>query len=583
MKTAWNLKLFYKSTKDPQIEKDVVQFERAFKTFAKKYKDNDSYMKSETALLKVLEDADKLQKLAVSKPLYYFYYISALDSSNQEAEAMINKLSDRMTKAENLALFFEVNLGKVLPINQKKFLKSPKLKKYHYFLEKVFESGKYVLSAPEERILSLKSLPSRSLWIAGLEKSLNKKTVKFKGKEIPLPEATGLIATLKTKERRELHNNLFEVFKSVSDFAESEINAVYINKKINDELRGEKMPYSATIRSYENTEKSVLDLVSTVTENFKISHRFYNLKKKILGLDTLLYADRAVPIGNVKKKFDFKSSHDLLREIFYNANTEYGKILDRFIKDGHIDVYPKKGKGGGAFCSSSPGTPTLVFLNHIDNHNSFSTFAHEMGHAVHAERSKSQPLLHQGHTTSVAETASTFFETLAFSTVFETLSDSDKVIALHNKIAGDISTIFRQIACFNFELDLHNQIREVGSISKEDIAKLMNKHMGAYLGPAFKLTELDGYFFVNWSHIRNFFYVYSYSYGQLISKALYSEYEKDNRFIEKIDEFLSAGDSKSPERIFGDIGIKTNQALFKTGLESVEKDIDELEKLTRKK
>jgi oligoendopeptidase F len=125
-------------------------------------------------------------------------------------------------------------------------------------------------------------------------------------------------------------------------------------------------------------------------------------------------------------------------------------------------------------------------------------------------------------------------------------------------------------------------IRTKGAASKEEMAKLMNKHMQAYLGPAVKLEENDGYFFVQWSHIRNFFYVYSYAFGQIISKALYAEYKKDASFIKKIEQFLSAGGSMSPYDIFKSIGIDTSKPeFFEAGLKQVEADIKRLEKLVK--
>jgi oligoendopeptidase F len=108
--------------------------------------------------------------------------------------------------------------------------------------------------------------------------------------------------------------------------------------------------------------------------------------------------------------------------------------------------------------------------------------------------------------------------------------------------------------------------------------------MKAYLGPAFELELEDGYFFVNWSHIRRFFYVYSYAYGELVSSALYAQYKKDKTFITKIEQFLSAGSSKSPYQIFKDIGIDTTQPdFFLNGLKEIEKEIKTLKRLVEKK
>jgi oligoendopeptidase F len=214
--------------------------------------------------------------------------------------------------------------------------------------------------------------------------------------------------------------------------------------------------------------------------------------------------------------------------------------------------------------------------------DSLKTFAHEMGHAIHAELSKSQPPLYENHTISVAEVASTFFEHIAFEEVFPRLNKKEQIIALHDRINDAIATIFRQVAVFNYELEMHTLIREKGALSKEEMANLHNKHMKAYLGPQFGLKELDGYFFVSWPHLRYFFYVYSYAYGELISMALYKKYKDDKNYIHEIKKFLSAGGSKSPEDIFKDIGIDTSKpAFFAQGLKNLEEDITKLEKLLK--
>jgi oligoendopeptidase F len=192
--------------------------------------------------------------------------------------------------------------------------------------------------------------------------------------------------------------------------------------------------------------------------------------------------------------------------------------------------------------------------------------------------------MYQDYSTSVAETASTFFEAITFEKILAGLSDEEKITALHDKINDDVSTIFRQIAFFNFELELHTTVRAKGFVAKEEIAKMLNRHMENYLGPAFKLKDLDGYFFVQVSHFRRFFYVYSYAFGQLISKALFERYKKDPTYFAKIEQFLRAGGSDTPENIFKKIGINLKDpAFYELGLKSIEADIARLEKLVAEK
>jgi oligoendopeptidase F len=582
IKTKWDLNLFYKSANDPQIKKDVEKAKIASVNFEKKYAKKDDYLKNEDKLLKTLQDYEKLELTDGTKPILYFHYRKDIDGKDLEAEASLNKLVNELTEYENKTLFFGLRLGKIEKKLQDRFLKSKKLAKYHYLLKKTFETSKYNLTEPEEKIMNLKNLPSYNLWVSGVKKSISKKTIKFKGKTMSIGEAQYQVANFNTKNRRVLNKMIAEKLDIVSDFAESELNAVVLNKKISDELRGFKNPYSATILGYENNEKSIINLVNTVTDNFKISNRFYILKKKLLKLKTLEYSDRSAKIGKTNKKISFTDAYKILHPIFKDVDPEYASILDKMLSNGQIDVYPRLGKTGGAYCSSSTNMPTVVLLNQTDDFKSLMTFAHEMGHAIHSELSKSQPVFYEEYVIPVAETASTFFEQLVFTKIFETLNNKDKIVALHDKIQGDIETIFRQIAAFNFETELHNSIRAKGSLSSDEIGELHNKHMKTYLGPVFKMQKIDGLAFVTWSHFRRFFYVYAYSYGQIISRALNVEYKKDKNFGKKIKQFLSAGGSKSPDDIFKDIGINTTKPnFFKNALFSIEEDIKKLEELTK--
>jgi oligoendopeptidase F len=411
---------------------------------------------------------------------------------------------------------------------------------------------------------------------------LGQKTVKFQGKIMPLPEAGGKIADLPTEERRKLHSLVMEKFGELDGVAESEINAIVTDKKINDELRGFEKPYDATILGYQNDRKSVIALVESVTKYFSLSHRFFTLKAKLLGLTNLESADRAAGIGKDVKEIKFDEAVKTLRGVFGSLDKEFLMIFDRFLEQGQIDVYPKVGKTGGAYCSGNMNAPTFVLLNYTNTFDQVMTLAHEMGHAIHTELSKSQPAIYRDYTISTAEVASTLFESFVFDVVFEKLSDEEKVVALHKRINDDIGTIFRQIACFNFENELHMTIREKGGMSKDDIKGLLNKHMSAYMGPAVKVKDEDGNFFVGWHHIRRFFYVYSYAFGQLISKALYAKYKEDKKYLVKIKQFLNAGGSDSPENIFKSIGIDvTKPDFWEKGLQTIEKDIEKLENLTK--
>ncbi len=583
IKTEWDLGLLYKSPNDLQIDKDIDAAEKAYTAFAKKYSKNSKYLNSDVELSKALKDYEYLSALPASKAAFYLHLAGDINSFDEKIKSKANLVSQRLQKIGNLVLFFDINLAKVPAKQQKVFLGSKKLEKYKYFLKKIFENSKYLLTEPEEKILSLKSLTSSGMWTKAVGNIKSKKTVEHKGKQISLPEAESTIKELPSqKERFDLQNKVMEVYHSIAEIAESELNAIVTDKKINDELRGFKEAYDSTIKSYDNDRSTVLNLVQTVSENFKISHKFYKLKAKMLKVNKINYSDRAVPVGKTYSKYTYETSYKVLYELFTKIDPKFGEILKTFVENGQIDAHPKVGKRGGAYCSPHYNAPTFVMLNHTDTMYSLSTFAHEMGHAIHTEFTKTQPVFYSDYSMSTAEVASTLFEYFLFYDLFERMSDEEKIIALHDKIQDDIATIFRQVACFNYELEMHNTIRKTGNMSKEDLASTMNKHMKSYMGDV-NFGDKDGYFFVGWPHLRFFFYVYSYAFGQLTSKVLYQKYKEDKNYIEKIKQFLSTGSSMSPEDTFKAIGLDLkNPEFWKNGMKEIENDIKTLEKLINK-
>jgi len=585
LKTKWDLGLLYPGGhKDPAIEQDMVAIEAAYEGFAKKYRDDKDFTKTEDSLLAAMKDYENLIiSLNAGKPMNYFGLAQALDSQDVYAEAQIAKLSDRLTKAGNKIIFFDLALGKIKPELQEVFLRSEKLKPYRYHFYRIFLTAKYNLTEPEEKIISLKGQPT-SMWVSGVHKLVAKQMFPWKGKQIPLSEAMGLIADLPTGDRRKLTNMINVRMSEISDFAESELNAIVTDKKIDDELRGLKNPYDTRFLSDEVDEKMILTLIDVVRKNYHISHRFMKLKAKMLKLPYLEYADMGASVGKASAKIPFEGAVRIVGDAFQKMDPQFSDILSSFLTKGQIDAFPKKGKTSGAFCWPQQPLPTYVLLNHMPKMDSAMTLAHEMGHSIHTELSGEQSVFYKGYSTATAEVASNFFENVVFDNVFETLSPKDKIIAIHDRILDSVGSIFRQVACFLFELDMHNEVRSKGFLPKERFAELMRQRMSEHAGPAVKYPEVSGYIFVRWPHIRTFFYVYSYAYGDLVSKALYANYKKDPKFIGKIKQFLSAGSSKSPYDIFKDIGIDTSDPkFFEDGIKEIENNIILLEKLVNEK
>ncbi len=582
-KTSWNFTLLYKSDNDPQIERDMEEIERTCATFEKKYSKKD-FISTPSKLLAALKDYDGLEAIVnAAKPWWYFALRTDSNSDDTKLAARSTHYEQRLTAATNRIQFFSLKIAAIPQSKHRALVNNPVLKAYKYSLERAFRGAKHCLSEGEEQLSSLLDQTSHTMWVDGGQKLLNERTILWKGKLIPVAQGIALLADQSMKDRQILNTKINETLKAASGYSEIEINAVVNHKKVLDERRKFSKPYSSTVLSYQNDDATVENVVATVSKRFDISHRFYKLHAKLLGVKKTTTADRAAKIGSIKRKFTFPEAVALVRDSFESIDPRYAAVLDQFVANGQIDAYPKKGKRGGAYCWGAGKEHTFVLLNHVDDITSTETLAHEMGHAIHTELSNKQPARYRHYSTATAEVASTFFECIAGELIEQNLSERERVVFLHNKILGDVMTIFRQIACFNFELELHERIRKEGQLSKEVMAQLLAKHLRSYVGDAVNVTEDDGYFFAYWSHIRSFFYVYTYAFGQIVSRALFEKWKADKSYAKKIEQFLNAGGSMTPEDIFASIGINVRDPkFFLEGLKGIEKDLDRLEKMAKK-
>ena len=585
IKTEWDLKRhYYQSETDPQIEADIKAIEASYAAFAKKFAGKD-FTSTAEKLAAALKAQDALIAIPASKPILYYWYRQTLDATDQKAEQQINLISDRLTKTGNQTIFFSLAIGKIPKATQKQYLKDPKLEPYRYLLSQIFETAKHNLTEAEEKIMSLKSTPARSLWVNGTDKILNKRTITYKKQVMPLNEAIEKVSAITPAERSKLWTVVRNELKSLSEIAENEMNAIVIDKKINDELRGYQKPYQATVQSYENDLTAVEALVESIsTKGFALSRKFYELKAKAHGVSSLPYASKYDPLGE-EIHIPFGEAADICRDVFYGVKNEYGEFFDEMLKGGNIDVYPRKNRSGGAFMSSDTNIPIFVFLNQVDTFKSLETLAHEMGHALHSHRSKAaQPARYQDYSTTTAETVSTLFENLVFDSVYRQSDDATRFTLMHDRLTHSISTIQRQIAFFNFEREMHTLIRTQGAASKEELAALFVKQLRAYLGKGVDVDNDDGYSFVYIGHFRAMFYVYSYAYGLLMSSLMSQNYIADNSYATQIDKFLTSGGNNTVENIFKSIGIDAHKLeTFETSLSVLEKNINEFGRLLKKR
>ncbi|MDD3264088.1 MAG: M3 family oligoendopeptidase [Candidatus Nanoarchaeia archaeon] len=564
------------------LKKDIEESIKKTNIITEKYQNNKEYLKDPLKLKEALDEFEQYSKNGIIGISEYYYWLNQqLDLNDKSIIAKLNQLEQISTPLSNKLIFFTNELSKVPKEIQDIFLKSEDLKIYHRYLEKMFENAKYELSEKEEIIVHTLSKTSYSNWTEMTERFLSQKEARIKekdGKEVILNWSSLMMYLYKEDDylRNQAIDEIKRILKELNEISEIEMNSLLEHKRNMMQLRGFEYFEQSRHLSDDIETEVVNTMVENVVENYDVSKEFYEFKAKLLKKSSFRYFDKTIKIdinkNKVEEKWTYEKSIDLIKEVFESLDEEFLEIFNYFVKDGHIDVYPKKGKSDGAFCISvGVEEPTYILLNHTDSLRDVTTIAHECGHGINNELMKRHQISHNyGSPLSTAEVASTFMEDFVFEQLLKTTTKENRLNLLLNKLDDDIATIFRQVACYNFERELHKDAKEKGYLSKEEISQLFNKNMKAYLGPLFENADDMDDGWVYWSHIRRPFYVYSYASGLIISKAMQQKVKEDHDFIKSVKKFLSNGTEKSPKDIFNEIGIDITQKDFwQKGIQNV--------------
>lgn len=592
-KTTWNLKPIFKSDTDPAIAKWRQEVDQQTSLFSTKWSANSKYLTDPKTLRTALDEYNTwLEKYGHNdKEVSYFHLRESQNETDPKIKAKFSQAITFAQEIGNKILFFPLSLSKIPTKQQQIFLKSPLLKEYHHFLNQLFVEGKYTLTEPEEKILNLKSPTSSHNWQRMTSSMLASETVTTlspDGKKISanLSQLMQLVNHPKKKVRDASAKQIHLLMAKYADVAENELNSLLQDHQINDRLRGFLRPDSSRLLGDNVSEKTIDAMLMAVSKNNRVSHEYYQLKAKLLGKKYLEYHERNVDLGDVKTKYSFADSYKVILDTFHSLDPEFGKITESFIKDGRVDVYPQNGKSGGAFCThNGKSLPVHILLNHTDTLHDVMTFAHELGHGInHTLINRTQPAIYCSSSLATAEVASTFMEDFVLESVAKNSSHKEQLALRMMKLNDDVSTIFRQVACYKFEQELHQQFRTTGYLDKKTIGQIFKKHMSAYMGKYVEQTKGCENWWVYWSHIRNYFYVYSYASGLLISKALQKRVRENPHFISTVKEFLSSGTSQSPEAVFKHLAIDiTNPKFWEEGIAEIAQELRQAQKLATAK
>lgn len=577
----WDLSDLYTSEDAPELKRDLDWLEEACASFAADYEGNLATLDAKGLLDCVLRN-EKINQVAgrIMSFAGLRYYQQTTDAGRAK---FMSDMQEKITDYTTPLVFFTLELNKLPDDHLAKLLdENPDLARYKPVFDRIRAMKPYQLSDEMEKFLHDLGVVGDA-WermfdetIAGLEFEVDGETLNIEG---TLNLLTDPDRAKREAGARELANVLGRNIRTFARVHNTQVK----EKEVIDRWRGMETPQTGRHLSNHVEPEVVEALRNAVVEAYpKLSHRYYELKRKWLGLDVMQVWDRNAPLPMEDPKVvDWAQAEATVMEAYNAFDPRMGELAKPFFTKGWIDAGVKPGKAPGAFAHPTvTDVHPYVMLNYLGKPRDVMTLAHELGHGVHQRLAADQGEMLSSTPLTLAETASVFGEMLTFRKLLDGAKDkAERKVLLAGKVEDMINTVVRQIAFYDFECKLH-AARRNGELTPEDIGALWMSVQAESLGPAFEYMEGYETF---WAYIPHFvhspFYVYAYAFGDGLVNALYAVYaEGEEGFEEKYFDMLKAGGSKHHKELLAPFGLDASDpAFWDKGLSMISDMIDELE------
>ncbi|MCI5042224.1 MAG: M3 family oligoendopeptidase [Donghicola eburneus] len=577
----WDLSDLYTAEDAPELLRDLDWLESACASFAEDYEgkladlDADGMLECTLRNERIDMVAGRIMSFAGLR-----YYQNTMDA---ERAKFMSDLQDRLTRYTTPLVFFTLELNR-LPDDHLDalFAENSDLARYKPVFDRIRAMKPYQLSDEMEKFLHDMGVVGDA-WERLFDETIAGLKFDVDGEEKGIEETLNLLSEQDRSKREAGARALGETFtKNVKTFARVH-NTQAKEKEVMDRWRG--MPTPQTGRHLANhVEPEVVEaLRNAVVDAYpRLSHRYYKLKAKWLGLETMEVWDRNAPLPmETERKIAWPEAEKIVMDAYGDFDPRMAELAEPFFSKGWIDAGVKQGKAPGAFAHPTvTDVHPYVLLNYLGKPRDVMTLAHELGHGVHQRLAAGQGEMLSSTPLTLAETASVFGEMLTFQKMLAgAKDDNERKVMLAGKVEDMINTVVRQIAFYDFECKLH-EARRGGELTPDDINALWMSVQAESLGPVF--DYMPGYE-TFWAYIPHFvhtpFYVYAYAFGDGLVNALYAAYqEQPEGFQDKYFDMLKAGGSKHHKELLAPFGLDASDPKFwDKGLSMIEGFIDQLE------
>ena len=578
----WQLGDLYPSVDGPEIGRDLDWLEAETAAFAEDYEDRLAGLDAD-GLLRCIQRYERIQGVAgrIMSFAGLRYYQNTVDA---ERAKFLSDMQGKITDMSAGLVFFSLEMNRLDDAALKVLLaESADLARYRPVLDRMRAMKPYQLSDELEKFLHDQSVVGATAWNRLFDETTAALEFQVDGEVLNLESTLNLLTDPKRERREAGARAVAEVFGERLPLFARITNTLAKEKEIEDRWR--KLPTPQLSRHLANdVEPEVVAALrdAVVAAYPRLSHRYYALKAKWLGLERMQIWDRNAPLPeDTPKSVDWPEARRIVTEAYHAFDPEMARLAEPFFEKGWIDAATKPGKAPGAFAHPTVSdVHPYVMLNYLGKPRDVMTLAHELGHGVHQVLAAGQGELLSSTPLTLAETASVFGEMLTFQKLLAAAPDqAHRKTLLAGKVEDMINTVVRQIAFYDFECKLH-AARAEGELTPDQINAIWMSVQAESLGPVFDF--MDGYE-TFWAYIPHFihspFYVYAYAFGDGLVNALYAVYQEgEPGFQEKYLDMLKAGGSKHHKELLAPFGLDASDPKFwDKGLSMISAMIDELE------
>ncbi|MCJ8519546.1 oligoendopeptidase F [Pseudorhizobium tarimense] len=586
----WKLSDLYPSRDSAEFKTDMEKAADLSKAFEARWKGRLTDAAANTGadgLGQALKDyeilEDLLGKLGSFAGLTYFS-----DTSNPANGKFYGDVQSKLTDLASHLLFFALELNRIDDATMDTALdRDPQAAHYRPWVIDLRKDKPFQLDDKLEQLFLEKSMTSAAAFNRLFDETMAELRFEVDGEKLPLEITLNMLQEPEEPVRHKAAEALSKTFQQNIRVFTLITNTLAKDKEISDRWRG--FDDIADSRHLANrVEREVVDaLAVAVREAYpRLSHRYYAMKAKWLGMEQMNFWDRNAPLPETPKALiSWPDAKETVLSAYAGFAPQMADIARRFFDEEWIDAPVRPGKAPGAFAHPTvPSAHPYVLVNYMGKPRDVMTLAHELGHGVHQVLAGEQGALMAQTPLTLAETASVFGEMLTFRALLEKTKDKrERKAMLAQKVEDMINTVVRQIAFYEFERKLHTA-RKDGELTSEQIGELWLSVQEESFGPAIRISE--GYE-TWWAYIPHFihspFYVYAYAFGDCLVNSLYAVYQNaEPGFQQKYFELLKAGGTKHHPELLKPFGLDaTDPSFWSKGLSMIEGLIDELEALDR--